>query len=221
MTCEELRDRLDDWVDGALPTPQAREVEAHLAVCPSCRRDESELRQLLAHAAALPRSVAPSRDLWPAIAGRIERERAWPWRLAWGPVALAAAAALVIALATWAVLRPATGSVHTVEIPARTTPSPVAAESTRIDPALLAAERDYELAANALLAALQARRNELSPETLTIVERNVAVIDVALAEVRRALEVDPANPELSRMLVATHRKKLDALRRVMRLSTDL
>jgi len=79
MTCEELRDHLDDWVDGGLPAPQAREAEAHLAVCPSCRRDEDELRQLLAHAAALPRSVAPSRDLWPAIAGRIEREHAWPW----------------------------------------------------------------------------------------------------------------------------------------------
>jgi hypothetical protein len=88
-----------------------------------------------------------------------------------------------------------------------------------IDPRLEAMERDYQAAANALLGALQARKAELAPETLASVERNLAVIDEALAEVRRALEKDPGNPDLNRMLVATHRKKVDVLRRVVKLST--
>jgi hypothetical protein len=53
------------------------------------------------------------------------------------------------------------------------------------------------------------------------VESNLEVIDRALAEVRGALAKDPESPELNRMLVATHRKKVDVLRRVVRLSTQL
>jgi hypothetical protein len=39
--------------------------------------------------------------------------------------------------------------------------------------------------------------------------------------VRQALAKDPENPELNRMLVSTHRKKVDVLRRMVRLSTEL
>jgi hypothetical protein len=39
--------------------------------------------------------------------------------------------------------------------------------------------------------------------------------------VRAALGRDPGNPELTRMLVSTHRKKVETLRRVVRLSTAL
>ena len=86
---------------------------------------------------------------------------------------------------------------------------------------LAAAEREYEDAAQALLEALQHRRTALPAEDLARVEANLQVIDRALAEVREALVKDPASPELNRMLVATHRKKVDVLRRVVRLSTVL
>ena len=86
---------------------------------------------------------------------------------------------------------------------------------------LAQAERDYEAAANALLAALQQRRRALTPETIAGVQQNLQVIDRALVEVRQALAQDPHNPELNRMLVATHRKKVDVLQRVVRLSTTL
>jgi hypothetical protein len=61
----------------------------------------------------------------------------------------------------------------------------------------------------------------LPPGDLARVESNLKVIDRALAEVRQALVKDPESPELNRMLVATHRKKVDVLRRVVRLSTAL
>jgi hypothetical protein len=110
--------------------------------------------------------------------------------------------------------------VRTVEIPAATPEARRAALSVS-DPVLAAAERDYEAAANALLEALQKRQAEIQPETLVAVRANLEVIDRALAEVREALVKNPSNPELNRMLVATHRKKVDVLRRVVRLSTDL
>jgi hypothetical protein len=86
---------------------------------------------------------------------------------------------------------------------------------------LAQAEREYEEAAQALLEALQRRRGVLPAEDLARVESNLQVIDRALAEVREALVKNPKNPELNRMLVATHKKKVDVLRRVVRLSTAL
>jgi predicted anti-sigma-YlaC factor YlaD len=223
MTCQELDERLDDFVDGVLPPVAASEVEAHLASCALCRERERRLRQVLAHAGSLPRSVAPPRDLWPGIARQLARERTWSWRsVGWSPVALAAAATVLIGLvaALWSDRAPA--RVRTVEIPAASPRSaPVSAGPGVSDPVLAAAERDYEAAANALLEALQQRRARLQPEALAAVEANLEVIDRALAEVRQALVQDPSNPELSRMLVATHRKKVDVLSRVVKLSTAL
>ncbi len=226
MTCTELDERLDDWLDGALPPSEAREVEAHLAGCQGCREGSRRLRELLAHAAALPRSVAPPRDLWPGIEGRIARPSAWSWLFAWGnPVLVAAAATVVIGLVAVLWVHQTPGTVQTVEIPAT---SPAAVERVAAsagpapsDPVLAQAEREYEAAASALLRALQQRKDVLPAETLARVQENMQVIDEALAEVRSALAKDPHNPELNQMLVATHRRKVDVLQRVVRLSTAL
>ena len=223
MTCHEIDERLDDWVDGALPAGAASEVEAHLLSCASCREQERRLRQLLAHAAALPRSLTPPRDLWPGIARRVARERSWSSAASgWGLWAFAAAATVVIGLGAVLWSGPFPSRVRTVQIPA---PSPeitlLAGTAVVSDPILAAAERDYEAAANALLEALQQRRGGLQPEARAAIEANLQVIDRALAEVRQALVHDPRNPELSRMLVSTHRKKVEVLSRVVKLSTTL
>jgi len=223
MTCQEMDERLDDYVDGVLAAADARAVEAHLASCAACREAERETRRLLAHAAALPRSVAPPRDLWPGIERTIARERRFAGPFAWGrPMTLAAAATIVLAVLAAVLWREAPASgVQTVAIPsAGATLEPVSSLAVA-DPALAEAEREYEAAATTLLAVLQQRRSRLAPGDLALVEDNVAVIDRALGEVREALAKDPVNPELNRMLVATHRKKVDVLRRVVRLSTAL
>jgi hypothetical protein len=224
MTCHELDERLDDWVDGAIAEAEGRDVESHLTGCASCREAERQLRQLLAHAAALPRSVAPPRDLWPGIAERIERSSAWSaFTTSWQPMALAAAAAVVLGIAAWFWNGASPTAVRTVAMPsASATASLRNVTATGVaDPVLAAAARNYEDAAAKLLEALQQRRAVLSPEDLARVEANLEVIDRALEEVRQALVKDPESPELNRMLVATHRKKVDVLRRVVRLSTAL
>jgi len=209
MTCNEVDDRLDDYVDGSLSEGEFQEVELHIASCAACRDEERHLRLILAQAAALPREVAPPRDLWAGIAERIERERrvrpVW-----WGPVGLALAATLVVGVAAALLHR-------NVPVAATLMTTPVSLDPTSIG----AAEQEYQQAASALMAALQGRRDTLSPETLASVENNLLVMDQALTEVRAALGRDPGNPELTRMLVSTHRKKVETLRRVVRLSTAL
>ena len=222
MTCQELDERLDGWVDRTLPEEQRLEVESHLAECAGCRAEERQLRRLLTHASALPRSVSPPRDLWPEISGKIERGRAWSWRGSWQP-ALAVAAAVVVAVGAVVLGQQPPPPVHTVVIPSPPAGSPhsIRPAAVQMDPGLIAMEQDYQTAANALLAVLQERKDGLEPETLANVERNLAVIDAALAEVHRALEKDPSRPELGRMLVSTHRKRVDVLRKMVKLSTAL
>ena len=51
-------DRLLQYLDGRLPTPEARAIEAHLAACPECqtlRRQWEQLDQQLARTLAQPR----------------------------------------------------------------------------------------------------------------------------------------------------------------------
>jgi anti-sigma factor RsiW len=198
-SCHDVMDRLDDHVDGALAEREAADLESHLAACAACREEARRLRALLAGAAALPREMEPRRDLWPGIAARIAAlgSAGRPGRSWWTPAALAAAAAVLMALAAQL---PRQGPGPEVA------PVPVAAHSPA-DP-LQAVEADYERAAATL-----------APETMASVERNLAVIDEAMAEVRAALRQDPRSRELRHMLVSTHRKKLDVLRHVVKLST--
>jgi anti-sigma factor RsiW len=222
MTCERVRERLDDYLDGALGEPEYQEVELHLASCPACREEERGIRAVIALAAALPREKQPARDLWPGIADEIARRRRFallsfvPRRPAVWLGALAAAAAVVIAVRV---------------APTRETPSaPALAGATpgaHVQPAALGggvpafaeAEREYQRAAAELMAALDTRRASLSPGTTAAIDENLRVIDTALAEIRAALERDPASPRLGRMLTSTHEKKIEALRRVLRLTT--
>jgi hypothetical protein len=221
MTCQELDGRLDDWIDGVLERDAATGVEEHLRGCAECREHERQLRELLAHAAALPRSVSPARDLWPGIEARLAaggwRGTVASWR---GPLVLAAAAAVLVALGAAFLAERGPSGVETAQIPGArvervSTPAGVS------DPVLAEAERNYEEAANDLLAKLQERADRLPAAEFARVQENLQVIDRALAEVRQAIAKDPASPELNRMLVSTHRKKVDVLRRVVRLSTVL
>ena len=214
MNCESVLDRLDDYADGCLGEAEFQELELHLHGCAACRREERELRALLAEAAALPREVAPPRDLWPGIAERIKTpRRVVPFRPGWlraGPGALAAAAAVVLALG--AVLlrtqpRPGPGAPGGRLVAVSVTP----------DTGVGQAEAEYVRATADLMAALESRRPGLAPETLKVVDDNLRIIDGALTALRDALRKDPQNGQLAHMLAATHRKKVDVLRRAMKL----
>lgn len=218
MKCEEVHARLDEYVDSELATPELPELERHLRECPACRAQEQELRALLVAAAALPRELQPARDLWPELPGRLRAVVPFPRRgVLLRPLTLAAAAALLVALSsvvTWRVAR---------KPEARVAAAPSAApQGTLIAYApaagLLEAETEYARATGELLAALEARRATLSPETLDAVEQNLRAIDDALASLREALQADPGNQQLTQLLTGTHKRKVEALRRVVRLS---
>jgi hypothetical protein len=219
MTCQDVRDRLDDHVDGALPEDEAAALALHLAGCAACRDEERSLRALLAGAAALPRERSPERDLWPGIAARLGTNvAAFPRRATvWRPATLAAAAAVLVALSsavTWRMARPAERGAAEREPDA---PHVTLVSLTPVAD-LLDAEKEYARATSELVAAIEARRGSLPPETLVAVEQNLRAIDEALKGLRQALQNEPGNDDLTQLLAATHKRKLDTLRRVVRLS---
>ncbi len=160
----------------------------------------------------LPRRIEPPRDLWPGIATRIARAKTvtpafgnGPARAAWmRPVWMAAAAlALVVgsSLVTWGIVRGGPGD-------------PVAdSRGAATLEGFAGLEAEYQGATDELLRAVRRGEVRLSPWTLTVLERNLRIIDEALAESRDALARDPANETLRLMILGTWRQKLDLLRR--------
>ncbi|NIV50338.1 MAG: hypothetical protein GWN53_00345, partial [Gammaproteobacteria bacterium] len=81
----------------------------------------------------------------------------------------------------------------------------------------VAAEQEYQRVTDELLGALEAQRDELAPETVEIVERNLALIDSAITEARAALEKDPANSRLVHKLTDMYRTRVTFLERMSQL----
>ncbi|HMA22642.1 MAG TPA: zf-HC2 domain-containing protein [Gemmatimonadaceae bacterium] len=71
MTCDQLADRLADYLEGDLDATTQAAVETHASSCDECGLLLTDLRQLQADATKLP-ELSPTRDLWAGIAARIE-----------------------------------------------------------------------------------------------------------------------------------------------------
>jgi anti-sigma factor RsiW len=112
MTHDDVRDRLDAYVDGELSAGEATAVAAHLASCAGCAREyESLLHTVHTLREGLVRHRAPDvlrarvraaiREERPAPAAAPRRDRGLPWR--------ALAAAVLVAVASSAVTLAAVG----------------------------------------------------------------------------------------------------------------
>ena len=71
----------------------------------------------------------------------------------------------------------------------------------------------YEREAQALLDKLELQRALLRPDAAVALDRDLKVVDVAIAELKDAVARDPANPALRQLLAASYRQKVDLLKR--------
>jgi len=196
MMCPHMEATLNEYVDGTLSVLQREAVDEHLAQCAGCRDAVAELRRLVAGARHLPPSIVPPRDLWPVIGRRIGQRATWNVQRVWWRGALAAAAVCVMALGIY-----------------RLTARP---PDRRVGEGWALVQADFDRASDDLSHIFAAERGRLRPETVAVLERNLAVIDVAIGESRAALARDPANAELRRFFAAAARQKVELLRWVTR-----
>ena len=218
-------DRLSEFVDGELSANERAELESHLAGCAGCRGVLEELRGVVARATALE-DREPTRDLWSKVAREIKVERVArdvaprrERRLSFSvPQLLAASIALILlsGSAVWlAVTHRATSRMSPTIIAAGRTPE--GGTTARV---AWATDPRYDAAIAELQAALQAgrRSGQLDSATIRIVEHNLAIIDTAIVQARRALAADPGSAYLNHHLADTMRRKLDLLRQATAIS---
>jgi hypothetical protein len=234
MTCEDFLGVIDDYVDGDLSGSRAAEARAHLAGCPACRREEEGVRHLVRSASTLPEEMPLARDLWDRIDARLEDRpgaaaaggRLAPAAFRGGRQAMLAAAMVVIlvgAAVAAAVFfrRPAVNGSDSSSIG-----SPAPAGGDAIAPATgadLPGTAPLDEAGRALLEAKQslkeafvAQSGSLSPGTVRAVEENIRIIEAAVDEIQAALDKDPGNPQLRRLLITARQREVAVLTKVTR-----
>lgn len=222
-------DQLSDYLGGDLSGDERLALEAHLEECDACQVVLGELRAIIAGAANLP-DLEPVRDVWPEVVAGIEASglsgggsgdsdvielpnRTMSARrngangLFVSVPQLAAAAMLLIvfsAAATWFA-----GPGITVRGGGQMPPSPLPVIMASDDPTPPQALAP-ELAS--LEELLEAARATLDPNTVRILERNLAVVEQAIEDSYRALALDPENEFLAEHLERVFERKLEYLR---------
>jgi len=136
----------------------------------------------------LPRGIEPARDLWPDVAARLNepyrRDRSWERVLAAGIASLIVSALFI-------------GFSHVnLERNAR----PLWAYQ-QLDTA-------YQPLRKASLERYRDSADRLDPELRRTIESNLAIIDGALTDIRRALASHPSDAALGQMLQRTYEQEL-------------
>ncbi len=205
-------DRLSEYADDELTRDERLAVDEHLAGCDDCRQVLSELRAVTGRARSLA-DVPPATDLWPGVAADIgaapatARPRdASSERFSFTLPQLVAARLALMVLSGGMVWIARLGGERT-DFP------PIPRRTSRLSLPATFADAHYDEAIADLQQTLEVERAKLDPETVRVLEQNLAAIDSAIEQCRRALEADPVNRYLTDHLVAAKKRKLALLRR--------
>jgi len=234
MACERYLNSIHESIDGTIGSIRRAELEMHLDQCEDCRALHDDLKRIHDAAAALPRLDAPDRA-WLQIAGRLRQEgRIQPEAKL--PVVsrrqyygwLAAAAAVILAVATaMMLLGPASGPAPQTaqSTPTVTPPAPVAATDSKAiesaTTAVTAAQEQFEKAIADLEKVAKANQQVLDPATSTTIDKNLGILDQAIAENRAAVKTDPTSVAARETLFETLRQKVTLLQDTISLINEM
>jgi hypothetical protein len=234
MNCSEYEALLARDLEGELSPEERVRADAHLAECQACWALRDELIDISRAAAALP-AMSPSRDLWHGIAARIDAPvvalpaaatRGGARRRTFRFAAAAAALMMVTAGATYVITRATFDERPNRELAtAAGTESPTGGAGGTDDAQLVAGsltapgEAAFARELARLRDLLEQRRPDLDSSTVALLERNLAIIDLAITESREALARDPGSTLLNRQLQNALGKKVQVLRTAALLSS--
>ena len=220
MGCDRYLNSIHERVDGTIGSIRRAELEIHLGGCDDCRALLQDLQRIHDAAAALPVVPTPG-GAWLQIAGRLRMEgrireeapvarAAAPRYAAW----LAIAAALIIASGAAVMLLIPRGAPAAAPVSGTATAAAAGVSSpdeavTAVD----AAQAQFEKAIADLEKVARDNRQALDPGTSETIEKNLGIIDQAIAENRAAVRSEPAS-------VAARETLFDALRPKVSLLQD-
>lgn len=238
MQCTHYRESIHELVDGTIGPIRRAELERHLDECAACRALAEDLRAILDTAASLD-PLDPPDGVWFQIAGRLHQEG----RVAAPPPPAPAASrrhVALLALAAGLVL--AAGASVMVLLPQLRTngASPLASSAPAAPPgnagsavAVESVEEEFRLAEqhyqNAIAKLEQAAKLDqssgnpaiLDAQTAAMLQKNLQVIDQAIAESRVALRAEPQSAPARDSLFDALRRKVVLLQDTIALMNEM
>jgi len=242
FTCDRFDAAISDYLESTLDPAARAALESHAVRCDRCRALLADVSAITTSAAALP-ELEPSRDLWPGIVDRIaapvvtlpvagrraaDRSFVRPWYLE--PAPLAAAAALLIAATVSVTLlatRTSPSGPSTVASTGASTPDTQSVDSLPAIPApaprvknvgskpnVVPVQQIYASEIAELDSIVRDRRSQLDTGTVAVIEKNLRIIDQAIAQSRAALARDPNSGFLHNQLNNALNQKIALLRTV-------
>ncbi|HVL69092.1 MAG TPA: zf-HC2 domain-containing protein [Vicinamibacterales bacterium] len=236
MNCSDYREAIQDLADGTLGPVRRAALQLHLDHCDACRALADDMQKIRAAAESLD-DVRPPDHVWMQIAGRLRQEgrvTATVQPRARHMAVLAMAAALVLAV----------GASLYLLFPGRDTSAPGGAASTvagdpasgdpagggnaaPVDPVQSVGE-EFRLAEQHLQAgiaklqeAAKADPNAIDPQTAATLQKNLAIIDQAIAESREALSTEPQSALARESLFDALRQKVTLLQNTIALMNEM
>jgi len=226
MACERHLERIQEMVDGTLGAIRRSELEQHLAQCEDCRALKADLERIRDAAASLPQ-MRPPDGAWLQIAarlrqeGRIQETAEPPSRDRWSYGWLAIAAALLLAAsASLLVLFRSAGPAPAPASAAASAPAgdqSVEAAQNAVD----AAQQQFEKAIADLEKVARANTNALDPTTSAVIDKNLGIIDRAIAENRAAVKAEPGSVAARETLFEALRQKVSLLQDTVALINEM
>jgi hypothetical protein len=233
MNCEHCHTLIDDYVDGTLGADDRANVDRHLAECAACRAMTEDFRAIRRTASTLERH-APPPPAWTKLSAALDAERSRRSRFlipgstfrvprslfGWQPLAVAATLLLILGGTSWIVWQQLNvappASTTTATAPAT---DPELAQSVETE--LKLAEEHYQKAIAGLEQITRAESGELDPQVAAVLQKNLEVIDQAIAESRAALQTQPTSEVAQESLFEALRHKVTLLQGTVGLINEM
>jgi hypothetical protein len=227
MACERYITAIQEMVDGTIGSIRRAELEMHLGGCDACRSLLTDLQRIHDAAAALPPLDAPDRA-WLQIAGRLRQEgrirEVAParaprgWQTGW----LAAAAALILAVGAYFVVAGRTADAPAPVMAGTSAPAGAPAKSVEtVQNEVDAAQQQFEAAIAELEKVAKANSDALDPGTSATIEKNLGIIDQAIADNRAAVRSEPTSVAARETLFEVLRQKVTLLQDTISLINEM